>query len=86
MIRLLCFAALALATGGRRVIIHGVYNSSMINDLSCPIAPIVNRHTLKVANQLAGKDAVDVVVMLDKPLASYCHTLYHRFWIQTLPH
>ena len=78
-------AMFVVPTTGRRVIVHGVYDRSMINGLSCPIAPVVNHHTLKAVGRLTGENAVDVVIMMDKPLAEYCSPFYHRFLVQTLP-
>lgn len=82
--QLLAGALLAVAAS-RRVIIHGVYEHSM-DGLSCPIAPVVNHHTLKAANRsTSGPKDVGVYILLDEALSKYCAALYHRFAVQTLP-
>jgi hypothetical protein len=57
----------------------------MIIGVGCPIAPIVNRHTIKVAGKLTGPDKINVAIMLDKELADYCSSLYHSLLVKTLP-
>jgi hypothetical protein len=76
--------ALILTAASRRVIIQGVYDRSIHNGLGCPIAPIVNRHTLKVANKTIGKQAVHVAIMLDRALADYCSHVYRHFLVQVV--
>ena len=79
-------AALSLATASsRRVIIQGVYDHSASSSLACPIAPIVNRHTLKIADRLSGEGLIDVAIMLGKDLVDYCGSLYRHFGITMLP-
>jgi len=81
---LLMLSTLLATSASRKLLVQGVYDRSS-HGLACPIAPIANRHTLKIAGRLSGASVVDVAIMLGKDLAHYCGSLYQHYQIEILP-